>query len=230
MSIEEIIYDVLEIKDAANVNADIDQLWLLNKINAYRAAFIREIYGVTGQVDPLWLQRYPLFDFEKVLSGDDPAIGVGSIHLGKFTLPHLVSLPDGLGLYQVLGGARAKMLSTDDFGTMMYRATVEERPPAGSGYVSRIGNVIYVWPYMMTGQANIIATNPMDVPVYDNGAVRPMRFSDSYPIDAGLAQNIVLSILTKDLQINEQSVSDIVNDSQSQLKLLKNQGGRRGEQ
>ena len=225
MRLDHIIYDILEIKNAASDDSDVDELWLLNKINNYRAAFIQEQYMITGDINPSWLQRYPVFNLEKVRSSDDPTIKWGSLNLGKFVLPPLISLPFDQGLYQFFGASRTKPFSTSDFVTMVYRASLGEDIPPGSGFVARMGNDVYVYPFVMKGQAYIIAVNPMDVQVSDNGVLREMRADDDYPIDAAMAQNIVLSILTKDLQILDQSVSDIINDSQDQLKIVKTDGG-----
>jgi hypothetical protein len=71
-------------------------------------------------------------------------------------------------------------------------------------------------------QGVIIAENPFDIKINDNGVLRDMLVTDEYPIDASNAQRIILDILTNDLNLKIQTISDIVNDSQSQLKLLKN--------
>lgn len=42
-----------------------------------------------------------------------------------------------------------------------------------------------------------------------------------YPVDGGMAQDIVLLILTKEYQIELSSIQDVTEDNQSQLKLLK---------
>lgn len=225
MKAEEIIYDILEIKNAANDDSDIDETWLLYKINLYRAVFIQEYYAKTGEVDPSWVQQYPVFNFIKSYSSDDPGITSGSINIGKFLLPPIVSLPDDIGLYQVFGVARAVPLSRTDIATMIYRAGIQEDLPFGSGFFTRQGNMLYVYPYIMKGQISIIAVNPMDIPYNDNGTIRAMTYSDNYPVDPGMAENIVLAILTRDLKILEESIPEIINDSQSQLKILKTDGG-----
>lgn len=227
MTIEEIIYDILEIKNATGDDADIDELFLLQKINSYRAVMIQNHYSQRGYIDSSWIQRYPVFDFEKVLSSDDPNIGWGSINLGKYTLPKIISLPEQMGLFQVFGSARARPLSLTDFSTMIMRAGLDEELPKNSGWISLLGNDIYVYPYLMKGQAHIIAENPMEVPIIENGVKRNLTETDEYPLDAGIAQAIILEILTKDLNILKQEVSDIVNDAQSELKILKNAAGFR---
>ena len=225
MRLDHIIYDILEIKSAANDDSDIDELWLVHKINNYRALFIQEQYAISGDISTSWLQRYPVFNLEKVMSSDDPEIKWGSLNLGKFTLPSLVSLPFDQGMYQFFGASRTKPFSICDFVTMVYRASLGEDIPPGSGFVSRMGNDMYVYPYVMKGQAYIVAVNPMDIPILDNGVIRDMKADDDYPIDPAMAQSIVLAILTKDLHILEQTVPDIINDSQNQFKIMKTDGG-----
>jgi hypothetical protein len=188
---------------------------------------IQNHYAQKGYIETSWIQRYPSFDFEKVLSADDPAVGWGSITLGKFKLPKIISLPEQLGLFQVFGSGRAKPLSITDFSTMIMRASIDEELPKGSGFVSQIGDEIYVYPYIMKGQAHILASNPMEVPLIESGQKRDMVATDEYPLDSGMAQMIILEILTKDLNISNQSISDIVNDAQSGLKILQNAGGVR---
>lgn len=225
MKLENIVFDILEIKQAAHDDSKIDETWLIHKINNYRALFIQEYYYKRGEIDQSWIQRYPTFDFEKVNSGDDPSIGFGSITLGKFRLPKLVPLPMDQGLFQVFGSARAKPLSLTDFATMVYRANLNEEIPVGSAFVSKIFQDIYVYPYLMKGQAHIIAADPTEVPILESGVIRAFDPElDDYPIDGSIAQAIVLEILTKDLKILEETIPDIVNDAQSQLKVLKTDG------
>lgn len=230
MTVEQIIYDILEVKNTVNDDSDLDELFLLQKINSYRAIMIQNHYAQRGYIESAWIQRYPTFDFEKVLSSDDPAVGWGSMVLGKYRLPKMISLPDQIGLFQVFGSGRARPLSMTDFSTMIMRAGIDEELPKGSGFVCVLGDDIYVYPYIMKGQAHIIASNPMEVPVIENGVKRDMLATDEYPLDSGMAQMIILEILTKDLNINNQSISDIVNDAQSGLKILQNGGGVRQNQ
>ncbi len=62
----------------------------------------------------------------------------------------------------------------------------------------------------------------MDIQVLDpsTNTMRDRLITDDYPVDLALAQQIVMEIVTKDLQLNAQSVSDIVNDSKHQLRIL----------
>lgn len=62
--------------------------------------------------------------------------------------------------------------------------------------------------------------------------VHQMTLTDDYPITRAMAQQIVLQILTKDYQIEKQSIPDLYNDAQddelsNRLKLKKWSGGQR---
>lgn len=223
MTIEEAVYDVFEIKKAANDETDLDEFFVLQKLNSYRAIVINQLYQLTGHLDYSWLQRHPQFSWEKVTAADDPNVITSSITLGKFKLPKVVSLPENLGLYQLTGSGGIRVYSQDDFATMMLRAEIEERHP-DHGYYSIIGDVVYSFPYNMYGQAVLVADNPMDVPVIENNVQRDFAITDEYPSDSALMQQCILQVLTVDLKIADQQVSDIINDSQVQLKLMQNAG------
>lgn len=224
MSAEDLIYDILEIKNALEDDNDIDESWLLNKINLYRQFRIAADYAVNHEIKPVWLQRLRKQSVQKVTSADDPSIDITSIAVGKVTLPGILALPDDMGLNRVSGSAGILTYDQIDFDTMMMKVCFDEERMGEFGYCSRIGNDLYLYPYAMEIQAVIIAENPFDIPVMDatTKALRAMTVADPYPLDGESAQWITLEILTKDLNLNAQMVSDIVNDSQSQLKLRQN--------
>lgn len=226
MTIEEILYDILEIKGAIEDDSDIEEMWLFHKINSWRAVLIQQEFALSNTVNPLWLQRVTRFKFEKCTPADDPAITTSSIVLSKATLPKVVSLPDDLGTYRVSGSGAILQFEPCDFNTLLMKVEIEEALNGSYGYYSKIGGTLYAWPLSMEGSAIIIAENPFDVQVFENGALRDMLFTDDYPVDLALAQKIVLEILTKDLAIAEGSITDIVNDSQRQLKIMKNVNGK----
>lgn len=224
MTIEEAIYDVLEIKQAIEDDSDLDPTWILNKLNMYRAIFIEQDYALTGHINSGWVQRHPVFTFEKVTSGDDPNITYSSLTMAKYKLPQIVKLPDDEGIVSVMGSGRTRQLSRTDWNTLMMRVEIDEDIHPDHGWWCMVGDELYVYPYIIQGQAHIVASNPMDVPVIEDGESRVMTFADNYPLDAGTAQKCVLEILSKDLAISDRQISDIVNDSQVELKIVKNAG------
>ena len=79
MTAAEIIWDVMELKHALEDDADIDELWILQKFNAYRAMIIQQDYAYTNKVNPSWLQRLHRLVLSKVNAADDPAISLSSV-------------------------------------------------------------------------------------------------------------------------------------------------------
>jgi hypothetical protein len=222
MTAENLIYDIKEIVAATEDDSDLDEYWLIQKINNYRAVLIAEQFRVDPVVDPSWLQRIGKFKFTKSDAADDPLITVNSITLGRYILPSVISLPDDLGLNRISGSSGIVGFEPTDFDTLVMKALVKEEISPNYGYYARIGRFAYVYPYIMEGSAIIIAENPFDVPIYTGTEYRTMTMEDHYPIDARMAQLVIVQILTNDLNISQQSITDIVNDSQSQLKVLKN--------
>lgn len=82
----------------------------------------------------------------------------------------------------------------------------------------------------MEGSAIVIAENPMDIQINDAGTLRDMTFTDQYPLDPILAQRALLDFLTKDMQIADGVVTDIINDSQREFKIMKDEQGVRQAQ
>lgn len=71
-------------------------------------------------------------------------------------------------------------------------------------------------------------TGMLDVPSYTGtGRVmyvnkkKKLTIRDPYPMDASMAREVILSILTKEFQIERQSLMDIINDSADTLEVLK---------
>jgi len=221
MTVEEIIYDVKEIKAALEDDTDLEDLWLLYKINNYRALLIAEQYQMEPVIDPAWLQRTGKFSFTKTDAADDPAITVNSITLGRAIISEIVSLPDDLGLNRLSGSGGIIGFQPTDFDSLIMKALVKEEIHRNFGYYARIGTFLYTYPYIMEGAAVVIVENPMNIEVLDGSAFRTRLFTDPYPLDARLAQAVVIQILTKDLKINDQAITDVVNDSQSNLRIMK---------
>lgn len=227
MLISEIIWDILEIKHALEDDSDIEELWLLHKINSYRQIFIQQEYALNNHIDPTWLQRYHRFVLTNVKAADDPAIILGSITLSKGTIPKVISLPDDLGCYRIAGSSGILQFEPCDFNTLMMKIEIDEEMNNRYGYYSRIGELVYLYPTVPEASAILIAENPIDIPVNDAGTIRARTFDDEYPLDIGLAQRVVLEICTKDLAISEGSIPDIINDSQRQFKIMRNEGSPR---
>lgn len=222
MSVEELIYDILEIKNALEDDHDYDELWILRKINNYRSIFIFQDYLLNQEINPSWIQRLRKQKVIKVTSADDPSIDFTSIDLGKVTIPSLISLPDDGALIRVSGSSGITTFDAISFDNLMLKLAFKEERMGEFGWRARVGNDLFLYPLVAEIQAVIIADNPMDIQVLDSatGLMRDRLITDEYPIDAVIAQQVILEIITKDLQLNAQSVSDIVNDSKHQLRVM----------
>jgi len=221
MTLDELIYDIREIKNALEDDSDLRDEWLLYKINAYRSILIPEQYRLEPVINPAWLQSLPMFSFTMADAADDPSITVNSITLGRAELPAVVFLPEDQGLYRLSGSGGIIGFEQTDFDTLVMKAVIKEEMPRNFGYYARVGNFAYVYPYIMEGKAIVIAEDPTSIQVHTGTAFRDFALTDEYPLDGKTAQAIVLQILTVDLKLDQQSVVDIINDSQDQLNIMK---------
>lgn len=220
MTIKDFIWDILEIKNAIEDDSDLEQLWILYKINMYRSAHIRAEYGMTNEINAEWLQRIHKFKWEKTDPADDPAITLNTLTLGKYDFPRVVKLPGGQGLYRLSGSGGITTFDPVDFNQLIMKAELNDTNQ-GYGCYSHIGDRVYIWPYTMEGSAMVIAEDPTQVQINDNGTLRDMTWDDEYPLDMILAQRVVLDFLQKDMALKEGTITDIINDSQDQLRILK---------
>jgi len=221
MTIEELVYDVKEIKSALEDDVDLDDLWILKKANSYRSIMIPQLYAQTPEINPSWLQLTEKLSFTRTNAADDPTVAISSVTLGRTWVPSVVALPDDLGLYRLSGSGNIIGFEPTDFDTLMMKAYIKEEVSRNYGWYSRIGNFVYVYPFVIEGKAQVIAEDPTSIKYFNGTEYRDYEISDPYPLDQGMAQMIILQILTVDLKLNEQSITDIVNDSQMNLKLMK---------
>ncbi len=129
-------------------------------IHKYRAVNIRDDYNARRQIDPSWLQDFGQVSFTPVLSSDDPAIGVGSIQLGKLTIPQVVSLIDDMGVYRV--SSTSKFCQHFPIEMDRFFAIPEGSWAAKSDYYFRVNTALYICPAREVGNVVLILDNPMD--------------------------------------------------------------------
>jgi hypothetical protein len=223
MTFEEFIWDIMEIKGAINDDADLEESWVLYKLNQYRALHIAAEYALNNEIDPLWLQRIHKFSWERTDAADDPAITINSLTFGKAKLPKVIKLPEDIGTYRIAGSGVIKQYSPTDFASLIMKADFGNDNNEGYGYYSKIGDTVYSWPYISEGSAIIIAEDPMSVQINDNNVLRDMVYSDEYPLDSLLAQRALIDFLQKDMALKDGSITDIINDAQDKLKILKDE-------
>lgn len=225
MTFEEIIYDIMEIKGALDDDSELEPMWVLHKINQYRGVHIAAEYRLTNEIDPIWLQRVRKFSWVRTNAADDPSIVYNSVTLGKYKIPRVVKLPEDIGTYHISGSGSIMQFEKTDFNTLMMKQEIGEDKHGEYGYYSKVGDTIYITPYIMEGSAIIIAENPLNIEINDGGVLRARTFTDDYPLDPVIAQRVILDFLTKDMKIAEGAIADIINDSQSQLNILKDEQG-----
>jgi hypothetical protein len=224
MTAEEIVYDILEIKNAINDDREIDEKWLIHKFNAHRAIQIIEEFKASNEIRSMWLMRLYKQDVKKVTSADDPAISVTSIELGKVHLPNIVAIPNDDGFVRLTGSSGILTFDPVSYDTLMLKIMFKEEKMGEFGYYTQIGNDVFLWPYVREVQAIIIPEDPFDIQIIDptTKVLRDFGVTDDYPLDIDMCQKTIWEVLTKDLAYNSQQVKDIINDSQDQLKVMRN--------
>ena len=224
MTAEEIVYDILEIKNAINDDREIDEIWLIHKFNAHRSLQIIEEFKQSNEIRSMWLMRLYKQEVKKVTSADDPSIISTSIELGKVHLPNIVAIPGDAGFVRLTGSSGILSFDPVSYDTLMLKIMYKEERMGEFGYYTQIGNDVFLWPYVREVQAIIIPEDPFDIQIIDptTKVLRDFGITDDYPLDIDMCQKVIWEVLTKDLAYNDQQVRDIVNDSQNQLKLMRN--------
>ena len=224
MNAAEIVYDILEIKNAINDDREIDEIWLIHKFNAHRSLQIIEEFKQSNEIRSMWLMRLYKQEVKKVTSADDPSIISTSIELGKVHLPNIVAIPGDAGFVRLTGSSGILSFDPVSYDTLMLKIMYKEERMGEFGYYTQIGNDVFLWPYVREVQAIIIPEDPFDIQIIDpiTKVLRDFGITDDYPLDIDMCQKVIWEVLTKDLAYNDQQVRDIVNDSQNQLKLMRN--------
>ena len=224
MTAAEIVFDILEIKNAINDDREIDEVWLIHKFNAHRSLQIIEEFKQSNEIRSMWLMRLYKQEVKKVTSADDPSIISTSIELGKVHLPNIVAIPNDAGFVRLTGSSGILTFDPVSYDTLMLKIMFEEEKMGEFGYYTQIGNDVFLWPYVREVQAIIIPEDPFDIQIIDpiTKVLRDFGITDDYPLDIDMCQKVIWEVLTKDLAYNDQQVRDIVNDSQNQLKLMRN--------
>lgn len=219
MKAEDLVYDVLTLLGKVNDDGLPMEEFILRKLTNYRSLIIRQNFSRDGLVEDVMFLNYPKISVEKINSADDPSITVSSITVGKAEFPETLILKNGIGL-NVTGSSRQLGLTNIDFSTMMLKAKFNDIPHPDIVYFDIIGNHIYTWPYIIELSAKGIPMNPMDIQVNESGALRTRLLTDFYPISESVAQEAIIRFLTVDWKLSKEEISDLINDSQDQLKVM----------
>jgi hypothetical protein len=220
MNFEDIIYDVSEITKQSLGETEFNEYHVAHMVNSYRALFIRRKFDETAQIDPQWLLPLGVIDMANVDLADD-LVTQSSIKVSKGIFPAVVTLPYNLGYYRLSGISRHRSLAKISIEELILKIETNELVPLGYGYAVIFGKTVYAYPSISAMTGVVIAENPLEVQIQDGKVWRARTILDPYPVDIAMAQEIVLSILTKDLAISNQQVADIIQNSQSDLKMMK---------
>jgi len=161
MTLRQIQDDLLQLltRSTPGIETRIEKRHLRYKVNEKRAKTIKENYMRHREVQPVWLQRLGELKFTRVTSSDDPNLLSCDCTFGKATIPAVVSLPDDLGVYRVASSCNTKKyypIKPDRFFAFD-NGSVRSK----SKYFFRIGNSLYVSPYIKEGNVTLILEDPL---------------------------------------------------------------------
>ena len=180
MTRDELIYDMLLILSKSKISDDsrIDPRHMGFLIDKYRAEYIRQEFKRNRSVGDEYVQDFGLVDFQKILSSDDPSVSFGSIYLGKWRAPSIVSMDQDYGLYRVAGGSKMKGYSVVGFNRLMHiietisvEASPLINPKATVRYVARQGNDLFIYPFASCVNVALILDNPLEGLIFDTHKV-----------------------------------------------------------
>jgi len=156
--------------------------WLIHK---YRSVTIRDDYRATREIDPSVLQDFGQIFFTNVLSSDDPAISVGSLHLGKIVVPRVVSLPGFAGYYRITSSS--KHCQHYPIEMDMFFNIPPDSIAAKGDYFFPVNNAVYISPVRKEGNMVLILDNPMNgiVLLTQNVLSGDIQTGVSYTVQSG---------------------------------------------
>lgn len=200
MTMDEITSDLMIILNASKISDDtnIELEHLAYKFNNYRAQEIQDIYRLTREVNPVWLQRTGVFTFTKINSADEPAfVSSSSICLGKFTIPPVVELQNDLGVFRVTQSAGQRQMYKTDIHSFFEMFECSDSRLTQFIFYFRVGNALYQYPYTEQGSAVLIYENPLE------GYVFLTEYIPSGSIEAGVSYTVsVAQIIYNGLTYN----------------------------
>lgn len=222
MTIKAIVDDIREILNAVSDDSDIQDEWLIHKINGYRAIFLKEKIDVDVMLPDSFFLPYPVMKTEKVTTSDDPSITYSSGTLSRARVPKYLDLPEDQGI-KIMSASGAVNYQKASVSMLAFKSFIQEYIPPLYGYYAMMGEFVYVYPLTHKIMVRIIPEDPMDVPYYDGEAYRERLITDPYPMDIITSQRAILALLQAEMKIKISTIADIVNDSQDQFKVLNNE-------
>jgi hypothetical protein len=233
MKLENIVYDIRTVYRQLGDDTELTDDFLINKINSYRATLLERQF-FKGVVDLSAVQDvYAGYqDTTTVNSADDIQITKTSIVITKLELPATVKCTKWNGVHQILHSAQHKPISYFHHGLFMSMIENNADELSRETMYTFVGKKLYFYPKLDRVRVYAILENPLDgftknalltpqgISLSASGTKRNLTILDEYPVDVATAQNVILAILTQYLNLQKQSIEDLANDGQSQLKLL----------
>lgn len=192
----EFISDLTTILTKSRQSRDsrIQQSFLVSRTNTYRAEAIRQSHRRYPMVSPDWIQDMgpeKVTMLDKTEFNHVPSSGT---KIGKFTIPSIVSLEYDLGINRITS------LNTEQDYVIKSWNDFNLSFKADSTYIghkfqkaSRMGNMIYIFPFIHDIRAFLILFNPLDGYVVQTHTpvsgelifTTPYRIGESYRVASG---------------------------------------------
>lgn len=167
MTLNEITYDLLRLltHNKAGEDSRLNINNLQYKIHQYRAKKIEEIYRYTKEIDPIWIQNMGTMSVSKIKGDEDALIQYGYENYGLINIPTVIRFPNDLGAYRVAGtDMRCQYFPISEH---RFFSLIPESTRANHKYYFRLGNKLYLTPYIKEANIQLILTNPLDGYILD---------------------------------------------------------------
>jgi len=161
-TLKEITDDIQLILEKGSPSDDfrITTKMIQRQVAKYRSRGIRETYMRNREMNLTWLQELGNVEFTRVTPDDDPNVSGCKCILGKYRIPTVVSLPDDKGVYRVSSACRTKKFYPTTIERFM--GFVEGSIRARQNYYFRVGNSLYIHPFIKNGSMQMVLDNPLD--------------------------------------------------------------------
>ena len=127
--------------------------------------------------------------------------------------------------YNYFGSINADLVLADPMDGFVIRTEFVTELIAKESYTVYNGPIVYagstINPYETFQAVAEYTTFTGEGQVKFQDEKKKMDIRQRYPIDPGMAQDIIYSILSRDYQIERQSIADVINDSADTLNALK---------
>lgn len=225
MTLNQLVWDIKTIAEQVGSESDLGYSYLVHKINMYRRNEMINFLIQNRYLDSKFYQSIGELNMTKVNSSDDADILVTNVYLGRYEIPEIIELrdniEDNLGIKNLMSKGREtfyKEINIERFAMMIDLNRPIDR---NNGYYYIFNKRLYIYPYNTIITGDFLLSDPSDGKILTSGTWTDFDKDNEYPIPLHSAQNIILQILTNDFQILKQQISDIVNDSKNELKVMK---------